>query len=294
MKSKFIRLIELLIIVLFLSFFFSCKEKEDEKEKENEDTKYYTPELIDAIHQVDVDNDEVSPYIVIKGLPYDEETIDYSIIVFLNFPKNYQGDVLTKRYYNYLQCDYYTSNESTIYYHNFDHLPDDGGHLSNAFNIAPRYNTKDYLTKISFNLKYEYELENKIEKEIIFNENIFSFDESKFSDIISKAVEEENRYSFDVIITKNEDEDFNRYKLIINLDSENVTGHYDIQTWIECGERIIPFVGYYHYRVGNGDIMSVSDEKVNVNENVSAIYYMVRFYDSNGNITDTYYQKRID
>ena len=73
-----------------------------------------------------------------------------------------------------------------------------------------------------------------------------------------------------------------------------MTGHYDIQTWIKCGDRIVPFIGYYHYRAVNGNITSVSDEKINVDENVNTIYYMVRFYDSNGNITDTYYQKRID
>lgn len=281
-----------LILIICVFFLLGCKEKEAPIEEKEEE--YQTKELINASHVYDLDSDEVNPYIVVKGLPGEDNNIIYSVIIFLNFPMNYNGSVLTKRYYNYLQCDYYTENEETTYYHTFLHSDDDGAHLSNAFNIAPRYVTKDKLTKIFLNLQYEYELDSKQEKEIKFCENILSFDESNFSDIISQAVEEEKKYSFDVLITKNEEEDFNRYKLIINLDKENATGHYDIQTWVKCNDKIIPFLGYYHYRVMNGNIQTVSDEKISIEENVNMIYYMVRYYDSNGNITNIYYQKKVD
>ena len=238
--------------------------------------------------------DEVNPYIVVKGLPGSNNTINYSIIVFLNYLKKYQDNVLTRRYYNYMQLDYYTNNDSTVYYHNFIHNEEDGGHYSNAFNVAPRYNTSELLTNVSLNLKYEYELEEKVEKEIKFSENILAFDENKFSDIITKAVDEDNRYHFDIIVTKNEDEDYYRYKVVINLDDNNLSGHYDIQTWVKCNERLIPFIGYYHYRAINGNVNSVSDEKIEANEKVSEIYYMVRFYDGDGNITETCYQKKVD
>ena len=73
---------------------------------------------------------------------------------------------------------------------------------------------------------------------------------------------------------------------MIDLDDENKEGHYDIQTWILCDDEVIPFIGYYHYRAMNGDISTVSDEKISIDRNVNVVYYMVRFYDCEGNISD--------
>lgn len=278
------------IIILFIMFFLlglvSCKEKEEEKPIEDED-KVVTPDAITASHVYDVDSDELNPYIVVKGLPSDNGNIDFSLIIFLNFPKNYQDKVLTARYYNYLQCDYYTDNESTIYYHNFDHSDDDGGHLSNAIKFVPRYNTSDVISKVVTSIKYEFDLDGeKQDKEMKFEENILCFNEDDFKD----AINDEAKAS--LVITKRDDEDYKRYKLNISLDENS--GHYDIQTWLEIDGKIIPFIGYYHYLAKNGNINSVSDEKINIDRTVSSVYYMIRFYDSNGNVTDTYYQKRLD
>ena len=277
------------MIVFLLLGLVACKEKTEEPEPVIDEDKIVTPEKLECSHSYDVLNDEVNPYLVIKGLPYDSDTIDYSIIVFLNFPKNFKNNVLTKRFYNYLQCDYYAGEEMTTYYHIFDHSDDDGGHLSNAIKFVPRYNTSKEVTKICFDLKYEYELDGvHLDKEVKFEENILCFDNSKFIDII-----ENDNYHFDIIITKKENEDYNRYKLVIDLDDNN-SGHYDIQTWLLIDGKVIPFIGYYHYRTINDDITSVSDEKINVDRNVSSVYYMVRFYDDNGSVTDIYYQQRLD
>ena len=277
----------LLIIIIFLFVFFvGCKKDEEPQEKEDEEI-IKTAEPVIATHEYDLDNDEVNPYIVIKGLPSDD-AIDYSIIAFLNFPKNFNGKVLTKRYYNYLQCDYYTDNDLTTYYHTFDHADDDGGHLSNAFNFCPRYHTSNLLTKVCMELRYEYELDAiHQDKTVKFEENILRFEDIKISEII------EDNDICDIIVKKNDEEDFYRYKISIKLDEIN-NGHYDIQTWLEVDDKIIPFIGYYHYRTLNGDINSVSDEKISIDRTVSSVYYMLRFYDSNGNITEYYYQKRLD
>lgn len=275
----------IIILLMFTFFLFGCKEDKPVEEDKPIETK----ELIDASHEYNVDNDEVNPYLVVKGMLDGNEKIDYSLIIFLNFPRKYQDKVLEKRFYNYLQCEYYAKDDITTYFHEFDHLEDDGGHLSNAIKFAPRYNTNNLLDKIRCLLKYEYSLNNeKIEKEIKFEENMLLFDETKFSE------EENDNYHFDLIINKNEEEDFNRYKFNIDLDDNNTSGHYDIQIWIKCDGKIIPFLGYYHYRTINGDISTVSDEKISIDRNVDVVYYMVRFYDYLGNQTDIYYQKRID
>ena len=285
------------ILIIFLAFLLvfmvSCKKDENNEnnEEENEENKEIEEvSLIDATHNYLVDKDEVNPYFVVKGLPSDNGFIDYTLIVFLNFPRNYQDKVLEKRYYNYIQCDYYTNDENTSYVHHFDHGEDDGGHLSNAIKIAPRYHIDTPLLKLSCLLQYEYEMDKtRKEGEIKFLEDILVFDETKYSEDM-----EVDNYSFDVIITKKDDEDYNRYKLIIDLDDENINGHYDIQTWILCDDEVIPFIGYYHYRAINGDINTVSDEKISIDRNVNVVYYMVRFYDSEGNVSDFYYQKRIN
>ena len=261
----------ILVLSILVIFLISCKEEEPIEE----DKPFETKELIETNHQYDVDNDEVNPYLVVKGMPADDAKIDYSLIIFLNFPRKYQDNILEQRYYNYLQCDYYAGSDVTTYYHTFDHSDDDGGHLSNAIKFVPRYNTNEVLNKISCLLKYEYALKGeKKDKEIKFEENMLSFDETKFSENI-----ENDNYHFDVIINKNEDEDYNRYKFNIDLDDNNVTGHYDIQIWIKCDGEIIPFLGYYHYRAINGDISTVSDEKISIDRNVDVVYYMVRFFD---------------
>ena len=275
-----------IILLVFIVFYAGCKEEKPVEE----DKPFETKELIEASHEINVDSDEVNPYLVVKGMPADNGKIDYSLIIYLNFPRKYQDKVLEQRFYNYLQCDYYAGNEVTTYFHEFDHGDDDGGHLSNAIKFVPRYNTNEVLNKVRCILKYEYSLNNEINnKEIKFEENILSFDETKFSDEI-----ENDNYHFEMIINKNEEEDFNRYKFNIDLDDNNITGHYDIQIWIKCDGEIIPFLGYYHYRAINGDISTVSDEKISIDRNVDVVYYMVRFFDYSGKETDIYYQKRID
>lgn len=285
------------ILIIFLAFLlvFMVSCKKDEKPIDQEDDDEGNKEIeevvpIEATHSYLVDSDEVNPYFVVKGIPSDNGFIDYTVIIFLNFPRNYQDKVLEKRYYNYIQCDYSTNDEKTSYVHHFDHADDDGGHLSNAIKIAPRYHIDTPLLKLACNLRYEYEVDKtRKESEIKFEEDILVFDETKYSD----DMEVEN-YNFDVVITKKDDEDYNRYKLVIDLDDENKEGHYDIQTWILCDDEVIPFIGYYHYRAMNGDISTVSDEKISIDRNVNVVYYMVRFYDSEGNISDFYYQKRIN
>lgn len=280
---------KILITLLFVMVIFLVGCKKDEPKEEDKGDDYYTPEALAGSHSVNTSNDELNPYIVVKGLPDKDGFINYSVIVFLNFPMRYHDNVLTKRYYNYMQCDYKAKEETTIYYHNFLHSDDDGAHLSNAFKVAPRYLTKDLLTEVLLLIKYEYEVDSKHqEKELLFKETMLEYDESKYQDIV------DTNSNFDVVVVKNEDEDYNRYKLIIGLDENIKEGHYDIQTWIECDSGVIPFVGYYHYNAINGSINSVSDEKVDVSNNVSVIYYMVRYYDIMGNITDTYYLKRLN
>ena len=280
------KIINFVFVLLFLFVLCGCKKDDTTTiNEEKEDEPYYTPLKIVAEHSTSTIDDEVNPYIVLRSKP-EGEFINYQVIVFLNFPMNYKGSVLTKRYYNYLQCDYGTKEENTTYYHNFDHSDDDGAHLSNAIKLASRYLTKLIISDVAFDLKYEYELDNiKQEKELKFLESMLEYEEENFNT---------ESTSFDVVVAKNEEEDYNRYKLIISLDESVNVGHYDIQTWVKCDSGIIPFVGYYHYNAINGSISTVSDEKIEKSEHVSEIYCMVRYYDNLGHSTDTYYKKKVD
>lgn len=285
----------IVLILLFSCLLISCKEKENDNEDDEKEIEYYTPELINATHKFNLLDDELNHYLVIKSFPDDEnelslDTLLYQLIIYTNFPRNYNDGendyVLTERYYDYFQCDYYTSNEHFTYYKDYVGT-NESSSLANAERFMPRFQTTDRITKFDVLYKYQFvKAGEKINKELSFSENILEFDITKFNSY-------NPRYSFKLHIESKEEESYNRYRLEINLDDSKISGHYDIQTWIECDGMIVPFIGYYHYKTVNGNIYTGTDEKISKNRNITKIYYMVNYYDYSGNIESIYYVEEL-
>ena len=271
-------------LFIFLMLFVGCK-----KDPEDQD-KVTTADPIEAVHEVNVDGDEVSPYLLVQSVLNENNDLIYSLTYISIFPKNYSYNgnefTLTGRFYDYYQVDYLTeSGKYENYFHKYDYL--DSTERSYGQNFMPSGNFKEQLDVLRVLVKYRFTRNgNEENKEIKFQEEIIKFDSTKYNQ------NDLGNYQVKLIKNKNQSEPFNRYKLSIDLDDNITTGHYDIQTWVEINGKLYPFVGYYHYRPNHGDIYTLTDIEVSDIYSISKIYYNIRYY-NNDDVMNIYYVEEL-
>ena len=273
----------IIFLMLFLVLFIGCGE--DTPDEPSEEIKEV--EAIEAEHIYNVEGDEISPYIMVQSILDEEKNLIYSITYVSAFLKSIKENDetidITARFYDYYQVDYKTLSGTLYkYFHQYDYI--DSKERFYAQNFEPNYNFKEQLDNLKVLVKYRFDkLGKTFNKEIKFEEEIIKFDINEFN--------VNNLGNIDVRLNKikNENEDFNRYKLSINLDDSITLGHYDIQTWIEIDGDVYPFVGFYHYRPNHGDIHTESDIKINEKYIISKIYYKIVYYSNENEIKNVYY-----
>lgn len=267
------------ILLVFTLFLGSCKKEEEQ---------FVAKEII-ADHVTLVDNDEISPYVIIQSVLDENDNLIYSLYYISIFPKQFNDQetnvTLTERFYDYYQVDYITeSGKYDNYYHQYNYI--DKSERSYGQNFLPQYDFKEELKTVNVLVKYRFTKNNEeLVKEIKFKEEIIKFNIDNYNNINN------NKYYVNLVKTKNDNEDFNRYKLEINFDNLITKGHFDIQTWVEIDDKIYPFVGYYHYRPNHGNIYSTTDIKMTAQKEINKMYCNICYYDENGVKSNYYFIK---
>lgn len=273
----------MLFLMLFIALMVACKEEGPDDEVPPTEA-----DPIEAVHQTDVDGDEVSPYVIVQSILNENKDLIYSLTYISIFPKpfyEYGNKVdIVGRYYDYYQVDYVTDSGSyDKYFHQYDYL--DSQERSYGQNFMPEYNFKEQLKTLKVLVRYRFTRDDiETSKEIKFQEDILKFDSTKF---IENNI---GNHQVELISNRVESEEFYRYKIKIDLDDNILMGHFDIQTWVEINNEVYPFIGFYHYRPNHGDIKTESDIEVSDVYKITKIYYQIRYYSNEGKVEDYYYQ----
>ncbi len=265
----------IVLLVLFCIVSLSCKKKKEDDEIVKELDK------IVATHLDGFSETMVVPYFTITSLPNSNfnsiNDINYTIRYTTNFlkPSN-----VTERFYESYQIDYYFNNDySETFHHTYNDSDRDQRKFSDE--ILNHISFNNLLKHILCSVNYNYKLDgNKVNTSYKFFEDILEFNESNFNDAISSEY---------IYIERNS----NSFKLNFNFIDSKDNGHFDIQTWIKCDDIIIPFIGYYNYYYVNGNISQVRDTIIDNKFNISEIYYQINYYDSNGNLSSSYYKENL-
>ena len=269
MKKYFI-----LIISFILILGISCKKKEEENKTNKEDFKIieFTGEHINSLN-----NDNLLSYIIYRAKPSDE-----GLLQSLSFYSHILKNNVTNRENVYYQVDYkFSNNVKETYYHIFDYK--DRYERQYIQNYYP-YNKSNqgFIDNVSVLFQYSFDTNgNKINKEIKYSEDIIKF------------IDKENNINndFDLEFTKIEEL---KYKLFFNFDCEKYNnGHFDLQTFLMFGDEVIPFYGLYNYGVEALNYQTVSSEEFDNGYKPIRIYWIINYYNQDGNKEEFYYKEDI-
>ena len=281
-KYIYFLMIALVIVVSFVSL--SCG-----------DEGVYTPPTPDEVENFQkisgthtIIDEDVSSYILIKNKPYKDNLL-YSMTIYMDF---YKGE-RTNRFYEYYQIDYYLQDDTFGYdYHLFDNI--DGAKRIYGQNFMPYYNIGGIVKNIKYQIKYSFDLKNKETNEIeTFNKVINYSEDLIIFDDKANYLETFEDYTFEFLDCSIDGEKNNRYKLNMFINN-NKEGHIDMQSFIECKDgKVYPYLGIYHYNLERGSFNSVSDDKLDKVYEISKVYYIINYYDLNGELTQYYYYQQI-
>ena len=174
----------------------------------------------------------------------------------------------------------------STYYHIFDSKDDPRGLYAQNFMPYINIYNNHLMDNLQVLIKYSYDLEKEnIKKTVTYKEEILKYD--------SNEEYEETIDGFDLIFyeTENSTSEYKSYKLLFNFSNEYATGHFDFQVFLEINGDVLPFYGVYNYPVREGSFITVSDEKISPEYEITKVYWKVNYYDENDTLVTKLYKE---